>query len=461
MADAAGTGTLVRGRYVLGTAEEFAGGDILEHGAVRVLDGRIAAVGAFADLRAAHPDDAVRGSEYDLVAPGFVNAHGHFSEGLLKGLAEETNLFEWFVALIGPVAPHLDEDKAHLGTLLSGMQMLLTGITTTNDMFVYDPPSGGPPATLGVVRALDELGLRGVVSYGSGDSRPTVEPGRVMEEHQALLEAARASRLSRFRVGVAAIGVLSDDLRPRVIDFAREGGHGVHVHLQEVREEVTAIRSLRGVSPILFAAREGLLDVPTLAAHCVWLDDDDRETLLAHGVAVAHNPVANMILASGVCPVPQLRAAGITVGIGVDGPASNDRQDYLEAMKTAVLLQRVHHLRARAMLARDAFRMATIEGARALGMQDEVGSLEVGKAADIVVFDGNSPALANVHDPHQALVYVAGPRDVVDVWVDGERSVEGGRITRVDVDDVVGRSRSHAVELARRAGLGAISRLAR
>jgi cytosine/adenosine deaminase-related metal-dependent hydrolase len=164
---------------------------------------------------------------------------------------------------------------------------------------------------------------------------------------------------------------------------------------------------------------------------------------------------------SGVCPVPQLRAAGITVGIGVDGPASNDRQDFLEAMKAAVLLQRVHHLRARAMLARDAFRMATIEGARALGMQDEVGSLEVGKAADIVVFDGNSPALANVHDPHQALVYVAGPRDVVDVWVDGERSVEGGRITRVDVVDVVGRSRSHAVELARRAGLGAISRLAR
>ncbi|MEY3020128.1 MAG: hypothetical protein RLZZ272_1112 [Actinomycetota bacterium] len=455
------TGTLVRGRYVLGTDAEFAGGDVLEHGAVRVVGSRIDAVGPFDELAAAHPDDAVRGTEHDLVTPGFVNVHGHFSEGLLTGLAEEANLFEWFVALIGPVAPHLDAEMAHLGTLLAGMQMLATGITTANDMFVFDPPSGGGPVTPAVVRALDELGLRGVVSYGCGDSRPTAQAGRVMEEHEALREAAGASRLSRFRVGVAAIGVLSDDLRRRVIDYAREGGHGVHIHLQEVREEVTAIRSLRGVSPILFAAREGLLDVPTLAAHCVWLDRDDREALLAHDVAVAHNPVANMILASGVCPVPELREMGITVGIGVDGPASNDRQDYLEAMKSAVLLQRVHSLRARSMLARDAFRMATIDGARALGMDAEVGSIAPGKAADLVVLDGTSPTLANVHDPHQALVYVAGPREVRDVWVDGVRSVEDGRIVHVEVDEIVARSRAAASTLAERAGLGAISRLAR
>jgi 5-methylthioadenosine/S-adenosylhomocysteine deaminase len=437
--------TLVRGRYVLTSAAAGA----VEDGAVRIVDGRIDAVGPYDRLSADHPDDAVTGGEHDVITPGFVNTHGHFSEGLTAGVGEEHTLWEWVNAVVAPVAPHLDEETAYLGTLVAGIQMLRSGITLANDMFVCYPAEDAPPVTPGVVRALDELGLRGVVSFGAGDVRSGTSVGRLLEEHAALEAAAKAGRLSRFRVGVVSVGAQSPDLFARSIGLAADADHGVHIHLQEAREEVTVIRVEHGVTPIGLCTREGLFDVPTIAAHCVWADAADRELLAAHGVGVAHNPVANMILASGVCPVPELLRLGVAVGLGVDGAGSNDRQDFLEVMKTAVLLQRVHHLQATALSARDALHMATIGGARALGLEDELGSIEEGKAADLVVFDGTSPALANLSDPYQAIVYCAGPREVKDVWVAGERSVVDGDVTRVDPAEVTARARPRVDELAR------------
>ncbi|MFP3914429.1 MAG: amidohydrolase family protein, partial [Actinomycetota bacterium] len=170
-------------------------------------------------------------------------------------------------------------------------------------------------------------------------------------------------------------------------------------------------------------------------------------------VGVAHNPVSNMILASGVCPVTELLSAGVAVGIGVDGPASNDRQDMLEAIKLAVLLQRVDRLQATALTAREALEMATIGGAASLGRDDELGSLQPGKAADLVVFDGDDPALANVYDPFDSVVFCAGPSQVKEVWVAGERSVEDGRIVRVDEAEIVARSRPVSRRLLETAGV--------
>ena len=188
-----------------------------------------------------------------------------------------------------------------------------------------------------------------------------------------------------------------------------------------------------------------------LAAHCVWLDDTDVALLREHDVAVAHNPVSNMILASGVCPVPRLLRDGMTVGLGVDGPASNDSQNMLETMKIAALLQKVHHLQATALTAPQVLDMATAGGARALGVADEVGSLDVGKSADLALFAG--PALAAIHDPYQALVYAASVRDVAHVWVAGEPVVTDGRLVTVDLTDVLPRARELATELAAAAGL--------
>lgn len=439
-------GTLVRGKFVLTSTQP----ELIPEGAVRIVGDRIDVVGSWNELRVAFPDDVEAGGPNDIVVPGFVNTHGHFSEALVTGIAKEHTLWEWIGALIAPIAPHLDEEMAYVGTLLAGIQMLQSGITTTNDMFVCDPQPGRT-TTPGVVRALDDLHLRGVVSFGAGDIRGASIP-LIMDEHAALAEAASESRFSRFRVGIAALGAQSDELLGESLKLALESG-GSHIHLQEVREEVTAIRLRHGVTPIGHCARIGLFEAPTIAAHCVWVDEADILSLAEHGVGVAHNPVSNMILGSGVCPVGALRSAGVAVGIGVDGPASNDRQDMLEAIKMASLLQRVNRLQATAMSPREALEMATIGGARALGLGDEIGSFEPGKAADLVVLDGDNAAMANIHDPFSAVAFVADPRHVKEVWIGGSRSLDKGDVTNVDQAEIVNRSREMAQKLVKASGV--------
>jgi cytosine/adenosine deaminase-related metal-dependent hydrolase len=453
------TQTLIRAGWVLTAAPDGAATPAAIRDGAVLLDGdRIAAVGTYADLAAAHPDAPVRGGAYDIVTPGFVNTHGHFSEGLITGIGSQYTLWEWLTALIGRVNPVMTRDKAHAGTVLQGIQLLRSGVTTANDMFCADPVPD-EPATPGVVQALEELGLRGVVSFGSGDVDRDFGATPILEEFEALREAAAASRYSTFRVGVSSIGRYTDDTWQEHVDYAVAGGHGVHVHFHEVREEVTAARQRTGRTAIGHAEATGMFQVPVIAAHSVWVDREDRERYAANGVGVAHNPVANGILASGIAPIAELRALGVPVGIGVDGPASNDSQDFLQAMKTAALLARVRDLQATAMSAREAFEMGTIGGARALRMEDEIGSLEPGKRADLVVLDGDSPTLANVHDPYQAVVFVAGSREVRDVWVDGELSVADGDVTRVDVREAVERARPLARQLVAEAGLERLSAL--
>ncbi len=443
------TSVVLRGGWVLAP-------EPIRDGAVLVENGVIAAVGTWKDLSASHPAAEVHGGPYDIVSPGFVNVHGHFSEGLITGIASDFTLWEWLHVLIRRIDPHMDRTKARLGTQLAGIQMLRSGITTANDMFVCHPSD--EPVTPAVVDALDELGLRGVVSFGAGDrSGPGIEAQFV--EHDALREATASSRLCTFRLGIGALGGQSDEMFARSVAYAVDGGHGVHLHVQEVREEVTAAFERTGRTVVGHCAHEGLFAAPTLAAHCVWVDRHDRQMMAEHEVGVAHNPVANMILASGVAPVVEMRELGIDVGIGVDGAASNDSQDYLQALKSAALLARVHHQQATALKAREAWEMGTIGGARALRMDDTIGSLEVGKRADVVVFDGTGPTLANIHDPYQAIVFVAGSREVAEVWVDGEPSVLGGDVVRVDPREVAERSRSEAAELVLRAGLHDISAL--
>ncbi|MEV8267509.1 amidohydrolase family protein [Microbacterium sp. NPDC076911] len=451
---------IVRGGYVLTAAPDSSETPgLIRDGAVYVKDGLIAEVGTFAAITAAHPGLPVSGGAHDIVTPGFVNTHGHFSEGLITGIASQFTLWEWIHALIRPVSPFLDREKAYLGTMLAGSQMLLSGITTANDMFVTDPRPDAP-VTPGVVAALDELNLRGVVSFGAGDKGSDRGIDVEFDEHHALREAAESSRLSTFRVGIGAVGGQSPEMFRRSIDYATGGGHGVHIHLQEVREEVTATMQQTGLTAIAHSEREGLFAAPTLAAHCVWVDRADREILAHNHVGVAHNPVSNMILASGAAPIAELRQLGVDVGIGVDGPASNDSQDMMQAIKSAALLARVTDMQATAMSAFEAFEMATIGGARSLRMSEKIGSLEPGKVADIVLFDGDSLALANIHDPYQAVVFAAGARDISAVWVDGEQSVRDGQVSRIDPTEMVKRSRPHARELMRAAGLGHLSDLA-
>lgn len=428
-------------------------------GAVAMGGGAILAVGPAPEVLAAYPATPVVGDDAGIVTPGFVNAHTHLSEALVPGMGEDMTLFEWGARVVGRAGMHITREMARVGSRLKGAEMLLSGVTTVNDMFCHT--NMGTLASLGAIDGLEEIGLRGVVSFGAEDVLDPHPVAEFLEEHEALADRAAGARLVGFRMGVGTILGQTDELLEASVDLARRRGWSVHTHLAEVREEVVQARLRWSRDTVERALDVGLLDVPVIAGHCIWVGRPDIAILARHGVAAVHNPVANMILASGVCPVGELQGAGIPVAIGTDGAASNDSQNMLEAIKAAALLQKVARLDARALTAPEVLRMATIDGARALGLDDRIGSLEPGKRADVVRFDGRGIGLATVHDPYQQLVYCASPSDVSDVWVDGRALVRDGALAEVRLSDLVARSRPLADELVTRAGMQDLSCRAR
>jgi 5-methylthioadenosine/S-adenosylhomocysteine deaminase len=446
--------TVVRGGHLLtmGPAGDLAGG------AVAFADGEILAVGPFGEVAARFPDAEVVGDDHGVVLPGLVNAHTHLSEALIPGMGEDLTLFEWLTRIVVPAGRHLTREMAMVGSMLKGAELLLSGVTCASDMFCHI--NMGSLASLGAVDGLEAMGLRGVVAFGAEDASDPHPPALFLDEHHALADRCGSAALVGFRMGVGTLLGQSDALLDASARAAREHGWAVHTHLAEVREELVQARLRWGRSAVERAADVGLLDVPVLAAHCVWVSQAEIAALAAAGVAAVHNPVANMILASGVCRLAELRRAGIPVGLGTDGAASNDSQNMLEAVKLAALLQKVAWLDPRAVSADDVLAMATVEGARALGLDGLVGSLEPGKRADVVRLRGDRPSLANVHDPYQQVVYCTSPADVADVWVDGVRRVADGRLVGHDLAALVEASRPLAAELVTRADLGEFSRLA-
>jgi 5-methylthioadenosine/S-adenosylhomocysteine deaminase len=442
---------LVRGAWVLAMA---AGRELVRDGAVAIgQDGTIAAVDSFQELRRRLPDAAeVAGDGNGIVLPGFVNAHTHLTEGLIPGMAETATLWEWLERVVNPAGRVLTREDVRVGARLKAAEMLRSGITTASDMSCHR--NLGSLASLGAADGLAELGMRGVVSFGAEDRYDGAPPpAAFIAEHEALADRVAGEPLLGFRAGVGTILGISEELLARTVAACAEHGWAVHTHLAEVREEVTESRLRHGRSTVEHAGEAGLLDHDVLAAHCVWCDERDLGLLAAHGVAVVHNPVANMLLASGVCPVGRLRREGVTVALGTDGPASNDNQDMFGVIKTTGLLHKLAALRANAITAREVLRMATIDGARALGIDRLVGSLEPGKRADLVLLEGNTPELATIHDPWQQVVYCATARCVGDVWVDGARRVRDGRLLGADVAALAADARELGRDLAVRARL--------
>jgi cytosine/adenosine deaminase-related metal-dependent hydrolase len=451
--------TLIRAGHVLTMGEA----GWVRDGAVAISGGTIRAVGPYAELAGKFPGAAVVGDAHGIVMPGLVNAHTHMSEALIPGMGEDLTIWVWATRLLIPVMPHITREMARVGTLFRGAELIRSGVTTVNDMFCHAHPSEF--SSLGVVEALEELGLRGVVCFGAEDiawkSEPGLSPSRIVEEHQALAERARATRLVGFRVGVGTILGQSDALLARSAQLAASGGWGVHTHLAEVREEKTEAQMRWGMSTVMRADESGLLEAGCIAGHGVWLSRAEMDLLAGRKTAIVYNPTANMILASGVCPVGELASRGVALAIGTDGMASNDSHNMIEALKLGALLQKVHRMDPEAADARQVLSMATIGGARALGLGAVTGSLEAGKRADILRLDGNSFGAAVVHDPFQQVVYGAGPESVSDVWVDGRQLLRGGSFTSADPVGLVPRVRELAAALARAGKISALSCLAR
>lgn len=394
-------------------------------GAVAVKDGTIVAVGTAAELAgatAARRLDAAGG----LIMPGMVNTHTHLAMTLLRGFADDLPLKLWLEEHIWPAeAKIMDAESVALGTRWAAVESLLAGVTCVCDMYFHASE---------VVAAVTEVGLRAVVTEPLIDNAtpacPTPEDALVRQRE--LLESCTGHRLVTPAVAPHSPYSVQARYLAQEAELAEEFGAPLMIHLAETRWEVETIIADKGVSPVAYLADLGVLSERTIAAHCVHVSEDDLDTLAEFEVGVASNPVSNLKLASGVAPVPQMIDRGLKVGLGTDGAASNNTLDLLRDAQLCALLYKGVTGDPTVIPARRLAELLTIGGARVLGLADRIGSLEVGKRADVVCLSMDAPGAVPSFDPYSHLAYAARAADVRHVVVDGATVVEDGAVTTVD-----------------------------
>jgi len=378
--------------------------------------------------------------------PGLVNAHTHAAMSLMRGIADDLHLEDWLRDQIWPrearfVTPQFVQD----GVLLAAYEMLTGGVTCCNDMYFY------PDAA---ARAYQAAGMRAVLGLPVLDfPTPYASDGDgYLQAGLAARDAFRhAPRLS-FMLAPHAPYTVGDATFGKIITYARQLDLAIQTHLQETRSELDTALAAGGESPLARLDRLGATGPGFVAIHAIHLAPGDADRLVAQGCSVVHCPASNMKLASGIAPVCDLMARGVNVALGTDGAASNNRLDLFGEMRLASLLAKVATGDAASLPAADVLRMGTLGGARALGLEQRIGSLVAGKDADLVAVDMGELADAPLYDPISHLVHVTSRERVTDVWVAGERIVRDRRLTTVDVAALAGRVRLWQQKLAQAPG---------
>jgi 5-methylthioadenosine/S-adenosylhomocysteine deaminase len=437
---------LIRGGTILTMNDAF---DVVE-GAVSVKDGVIVAVGADAD-RGLH--DIIIEARGGYVLPGFIQTHLHLCQTLFRGYADDLPLLEWLRRRVWPMeAAHTPETLA-ASARLAAVELLLSGTTTALTMeTVHD--------TASVFEALEDTGLRAVVGKCMMDAQDPAVPARLREltrqsiaESEALVRKWNGSGV-RLRAAFAPRFAVSctRELLEAVAALSASTGSLVHTHASESRDELAIVRQMTGCDNLEYLAAVGLATPRLCAAHCVWAGDAQQSLLAERDVKVLHCPSSNLKLGSGVAPVVELRARGVSVSLGADGAACNNRLDMFEEMRLAAILQAMR-LGPGALPARGALWMATREGARAIGMADQLGSVEPGKRADLIVIDRDRPHLATAPDPFSAIVYGATGADVRATVIEGDVIVREFSLVRLDRDAIVHTARTAAAAVSARAAV--------
>ncbi len=395
-------------------------GLVLEHHCVAIANGRIVAVLPQETARQHYRATREIDLAHHVLIPGLVNLHTHAAMNLMRGIADDLPLMHWLKEAIWPVeAKHLSPAFVRDGTLLAAAEMLRGGITTCNDMYYY------PEAA---AEAFEQLGMRAILGITVLDF-PTpyaVDADGYLRNGLAVRDAWCDHPRIGFSLAPHAPYTVSDATLERIAHLAAELDLSVQIHLQETAEEVRDSLAIHGVTPAARLERHGLLGPGMVGIHAVHLDKNDIERLARHRCGIAHCPTSNMKLASGIAPVTKLLDAGMTVGLGSDGAASNNRLDLFQEMRHAALLAKVAGGDATAISAHTALHMATLSGARALRLDDRIGSITPGKQADLCAVALDTPATQPCFDPVAHLVYVAGREQVSHVWVDGEARVDQG-----------------------------------
>ncbi len=364
---------------------------------------------------------------HGLIFPSLINAHTHASMTIFRGLADDLPLMTWLENYIFPVERHLKREWVYWGAKLAIAEMLRSGVTAFADMYLFEQE---------VIRAVEETGVRGLLGEGLFDfpspSYGPLENGLILTED--LLKNFENHPRIRVMVCPHATYTCSPETLKKAKEIADRFRARIHIHLSENRDEVAVIKARYGTRPPEHLLKLGLFDENLLVAHAVELNEKEIELFAKNRVKVAHCPESNLKLASGIAPVTALLESGVTVGLGTDGPASNNDLDLLTEMRTTALVQKGVSLEPTRLPARDVLRMATEFGADSLGFTD-CGRLEPGKAADLAVLDLSKPHLTPVYDPLSLLVYSAKAGDVSDVMVAGHFVLRDRKVVTFDEEE--------------------------
>ena len=416
---------------------------VIEDGAIAVNHQTIVMVGPRAEIEAKYVARQEIDARGKLVLPGLINGHTHVPMTLLRGLKDDVSLDVWLQKYIFPAeAKNVNESFVRWGTRLGAAEMIRSGTTTFADMYYFEDAVADETKAAGMRGVLGET----FIDFPAPDNKSEAQ---MLAYTENFLKRWKGDPLIHAAVAPHSIYTCSKKTLKDAATLARKYNAPILIHVAETKKELVESREKNGATPVQYLDRIGLLGPDVLAAHCVWVDETDRKILAGRQVGCVHNPSSNMMLASGVAPVVEERAAGVRVGLGTDGPAgSNNDLNMMEEMDLAAKLQKVAKMDPQALGAKDALEMATIEGARALHMEKEIGSLEPGKKADVVVLSLDVPNAVPMYDVYSQTVYALKASEVKTVVIDGRTVLADGKVLTVDEARVVEKAREYKKEIA-------------
>ncbi len=423
------------------------------NGALLIQDDRIQRVGKSVDLLAEFSEEAqcidLRGR---WILPGLINTHVHTSQQLGRGLGDDVDLLTWLHERIWPYESNMTEEDSYVSTLLCGIEQIRSGVTC------FAEPGG--QFVDGMGRGVTELGLRGILARSTmdcGEGLPEVwqestdEALAIQVDHLKRWHGQAGGRI-RVWFGLRTIFNNSDELILRTKALADQYGVAVHMHVAEIKAEVELCQATRGATTVAHLNQLGVLDKNFLAVHTVWLTDEEVQMFAEKGVKVSHNPAAAMRVL-GFAKIPEMLRAGVCVTIGTDGAPSNNRMTLIDEMYLTSLIHKGRLLDSTVVPAEEVLAMVTCNGARAVQWEDQIGSLEVGKQADLVVINPNTATMLPMHDPIANMVTSMRSHNVESVMVNGRWLMREGKILTVNEAEVLEEAKARAAAIARRAGI--------
>lgn len=414
----------------------------INNGAVAMLDGNILAVGEYSTLAQSYPSAQAEFLEGHILLPGLINCHTHAAMALYRGYADDLPLQLWLEQHIWPAeGKHTDAEFVADGTQLAIAEMLMSGTTTFSDMYFYP--------TI-VAKTANALGMRAQIAFPILEFPSTWanDANAYIDQGLALFDDYKYNDQITIGFGPHAPYTVSDKTFERVVMLAEEVDAPIQLHLHETEQEVLESTEQFSTTPIQRLAKLGVLSPRAQAVHVTQLSASDHEILAQSGASVIHCPTSNMKLASGYCDIVTINQTGMRLGFGTDGAASNNTLDMFDTLRMAALLAKQHHRDAAVVSAKQTLFHATLGGAQALGIDHLTGSLSTGKQADMISVDCNHPALQPVHQPISTLAYTQAGAAVSNVWISGERKLKDGKLTGIELTELLDKVRRRTQQLA-------------